>query len=94
VNWELRRRLLGSPDAPAKLDAIRSALALRARRPAAFAGSYEPLDAGPDVCAFTRGAEVLVAVAVRGGLASANEPPGEWRDVYRTPHSRLAERVS
>ena len=39
-------------------------LDLRARQPEAFAGSYEPIDVGPDVCAFTREGDVLVAVAV------------------------------
>jgi (1->4)-alpha-D-glucan 1-alpha-D-glucosylmutase len=40
-------------------------LELRARRPEVFAGSYEPLDLGPDVCAFVRGGQVLVAVPLR-----------------------------
>ena len=93
VDWELRRRLLASGDAPPKLDLIRTALALRAHRPAAFAGSYEPHQAGQDVCAFTRGGQVLVAVAVRGDLKRFEPPVGEWRDAYRTPHLRLAERA-
>ena len=38
VDWEERRRALASPAPPAKLDLIRRTLALRARRPAAFAG--------------------------------------------------------
>ena len=92
VDWELRRRLLAD-DPPPKLDLIRRTLALRARRPAAFAGSYEPLEAGGDVCAFTRGGEALVAVAVRGELAGFRPPPGEWGDVHRTRHLLLAERV-
>ncbi len=92
VDWEARRRALASPEPPAKLDLIRRTLALRARRPAAFAGSYEPLEAGPDTVAFLRGGEVKVAVALRGEL---REPPtaGEWRDVYRTPTLLVAERV-
>ena len=44
----------------------RSPCARAVRRPSPAA--YEPLDAGEDVCAFTRGGEVLVAVAVRGEL--------------------------
>jgi len=63
VDWDLRRRLLDHP--PAKLSLIRKTLELRAQRPAAFAGTYEPVDAGPGVCAFLRGGEVLVAVPVR-----------------------------
>jgi len=90
VDWELRRRLLAEP--PPKLELIRRSLALRARRPTAFTGSYEPLDAGEDVVAFVRGGEVLVAVAVRGDLLAFRPPPGDWRDVLRTPQLLLAER--
>ncbi|MHB1243381.1 MAG: hypothetical protein ACYC1P_08290, partial [Gaiellaceae bacterium] len=69
-------------------------LALRARRPPAFAGAYEPLDAGDDVCAFTRGGEVLVAVALRGDLRGFRAPAGEWREVLRDETLLLAERTS
>jgi (1->4)-alpha-D-glucan 1-alpha-D-glucosylmutase len=92
VDWELRRRLVASGKSPAKLDLIRRTLALRERRPAAFASTYEPVDAGADVCAFLRGGEVLVAVAVRGELSSFEAPSGTWDDVLRTPHLLLAER--
>lgn len=92
VDWELRRRsLAGEP--PPKLDLIRRTLRLRARRPAAFAGSYDPFEAAEDVCAFTRGGEALVAVAIRGDLGSFSPPPGEWRDVVRTETFLLAERA-
>ena len=93
VDWEERRRQLAGPEPAPKLDLIRRTLALRARCPAAFAGSYEPLDAGEDVCAFVRGGEVLVAVAVRGELGSLGLPPGSWHEVYRTPQLLLAQRV-
>ena len=92
VDWALRRRLLGSAGEPAKLRLIREALALRARRPEAFAGAYEPVEAGEDVAAFVRGGEVLVAVALRGDLTPFRTPPGEWRDVFRTDALLLAER--
>jgi (1->4)-alpha-D-glucan 1-alpha-D-glucosylmutase len=92
VDWEERRRALASRDRP-KLELIRRALALRARRSAAFAGAYEPLEAGPDFCAFTRGGEVLVAVAVRGDLRGFRPPPGRWHDVLRTDSLLLAERA-
>ena len=51
VDWDARRAALASRDAPhgesAKLHVIREALALRARRPEAFAdGDYEPLARG------------------------------------------------
>jgi (1->4)-alpha-D-glucan 1-alpha-D-glucosylmutase len=91
VDWELRRRLLASGQPPAKLDLIHRTLALRERRPAAFASTYDPVEAGADVCAFVCGGEVLVAFAVRGDL-SAFRPPGEWRDVLRTGTLLLAER--
>ena len=91
VDWEERRHALASRDRP-KLELVRRALALRARRPAGFAGVYEPLAAGPDVCAFTRGGEILVAVAVRGDLAGFRAPPVPWRDVFRTDSLLLAER--
>jgi (1->4)-alpha-D-glucan 1-alpha-D-glucosylmutase len=76
VDWELRRRLLGAAADP-KLHVTRQALALRARRPAAFSGSYEPVE-GDGVCVFARGGDVLVAVAVRPGFeAGAGSPWGE-----------------
>ena len=81
VDWELRRRLLASGQPPAKLDLIRRTLAFRERRPAAFGSTYEPVEAGEDVCAFLRGGEVLVAVAVRGDLATFQPPSGTWDDV-------------
>jgi (1->4)-alpha-D-glucan 1-alpha-D-glucosylmutase len=91
VDWELRRRLLGSAEEPPKLRLIREALALRARRPEAFAGAYEPVEAGEDTVAFVRGGEVLVAVAVRGDLGGFRSKGG-WREVFRTDALLLAER--
>ena len=91
VDWRALRAALDSAEPPPKLDLIRRVLALRARRPEAFAGSYEPLDAGEHTCAFVRGGDVLVAVALRGELAQL-DVNGDWRDVVRTPHLRLAER--
>ena len=68
-----------------KLHAILGLLGLRARRPDVFArGSYEPLDAGADACAFVRAGEVLTVVALgRGsGSDSLRDPPGgRWRNV-------------
>ena len=93
VDWELRGRLRTSSQPPDKLDLIRQTLALRARRSGPFAGAYEPLEAGEDVCSFVRGGDVLVAAAVRGDLRSFKPPLGEWRDVHRTPHLLLAERA-
>jgi (1->4)-alpha-D-glucan 1-alpha-D-glucosylmutase len=86
VDWELRRRLLaelggGAAPAPetAKLYVIWKTLALRRRRPELFEGSYEPIDAGPDVCAFVCGGAVLVAVPLRPGASF--EPPSGFNDV-------------
>jgi (1->4)-alpha-D-glucan 1-alpha-D-glucosylmutase len=77
VDWERRRRLLDavragtaepSRDAE-KLALVVDALDVRARREAAFAGAYTPVDAGPDVCAYLRGSgageEVLVVAVLR-----------------------------
>jgi (1->4)-alpha-D-glucan 1-alpha-D-glucosylmutase len=88
VDWQRRRELLDALRAGAapseetrKLRLIVRALELRARRPEAFAGAYEPLDAGPDTLAFLRGGDVLVAAAVRGSGDAVPAPPGRWRDV-------------
>jgi (1->4)-alpha-D-glucan 1-alpha-D-glucosylmutase len=70
VDWEKRRAMLdgtdpGDPRDREKLDLIVEVLRLRAERPQAFAGSYEPIDAGPDVCAYRRGGDVLVVAVLR-----------------------------
>jgi (1->4)-alpha-D-glucan 1-alpha-D-glucosylmutase len=93
VDWAARRAALdalrgGAPPTreTAKLHLVWSVLHLRRRRPEAFAGSYTPISARDDVCAFMRGDDVLVAVAVRDqwGAASWSLPAaaeGSWRDV-------------
>ena len=72
-------------------------LGLRARRPEVFAtGSYEPLEGGRHVCAFLRGEQVLVAVAL------SDEPPadeiavpsGRWHDVLQGEERALGSRVA
>ncbi len=78
VDWDARRRALADP--PAKLRLVREALALRARRPGAFLGDYQPVEAGGDVCAFTRGGEVLVRVPLRAG-ARREPPPDGWHEL-------------
>ena len=65
-------------------------LELRAQRPEAFAGSYEPVDLGPEVCAFVRGGEVLVVVPIRD--VALPEPGAGWRVVLETPGAGLFER--
>jgi (1->4)-alpha-D-glucan 1-alpha-D-glucosylmutase len=86
VDWMLRRRFLGEARAgktptpqTAKLHLIWRTLALRAELPDAFAGDYQPVDAGPDVCAFLRGDKVLVAVPVRAG--AHYEPPNGFDEI-------------
>ena len=90
VDWEARREALAAlgrgEDVEPKLLVIARALALRARRPQAFAGAYMPIDAGESVCAFARGdGEVLVVVPVGSSQgATLKLPPelaGAWRDV-------------
>ena len=68
-----------------KLHVLHQALQLRRRRPAAFAGAYRPIDAGPHTVAFTRGDdEVAVVVALRPDAdARIALPPGAWREVLR-----------
>jgi (1->4)-alpha-D-glucan 1-alpha-D-glucosylmutase len=68
-----------------KLFLITRLLGLRARRPEPFRGGYEPLAAGEHGCAFLRGGDVLVAVAVPAGRAEGvlEAPHGRWRDVLR-----------
>jgi (1->4)-alpha-D-glucan 1-alpha-D-glucosylmutase len=50
-----------------KAHLIRRVLRLRAERPEAFAGHYEPLDLGPDRVGFVRGGTIRVVVPLRVG---------------------------
>jgi (1->4)-alpha-D-glucan 1-alpha-D-glucosylmutase len=86
VDWDARRAALAEVVAgaaePRKLWLIWRALALRARRPSAFRGGYEPLEAGPDAVAYVRGGEVIAAARLRGdGAATVTLPAGRWGDV-------------
>jgi (1->4)-alpha-D-glucan 1-alpha-D-glucosylmutase len=98
VDWRVRREALaalrgGAPPGPEteKLHVTWRTLALRAGYEQAFAGSYEPVDLGPGVCAFTRGGEVLVAVATRPDVEPA--VPDGWRDVLGLGGIALCVRV-
>jgi (1->4)-alpha-D-glucan 1-alpha-D-glucosylmutase len=90
VDWARRHSLLADLREPAdaderKLLLIRELLALRARRPAAFAGGYTPIEVGPDAVAFLRGDEVAVAMPIReGGLDTFafDLPRGTWRPAF------------
>jgi (1->4)-alpha-D-glucan 1-alpha-D-glucosylmutase len=98
VDWAARRAALARLRAGAapgdfgerKLDLIRRALALRARHSAAFEGAYEPVDAGPGVCAYVRGGEVLAVVPVRGWEGTRLAVPGRWRSVLEDAELDLA----
>ena len=93
VDWERRRAALAElrdgvePTRDTiKLFLIWRALALRARRPEAFAGGYTPIDAGERCCAFLREDSVLAATAVRPSgegieLELPQSAAGRWRDV-------------
>jgi (1->4)-alpha-D-glucan 1-alpha-D-glucosylmutase len=85
VDWQRRRELLDDLRGRAepnpetrKLWLTWRLLSLRAGRPEPFTGTYEPVEAGEDVCAFVRGGELLVAVSLRGEN-SFEPPPGDWR---------------
>ena len=87
VDRALRRRLLdevreGAPHRAeaAKLAVIARTLELRAAWPDVFSGSYEPVDAGPEICRFRRGDRVEVVVPVKPS-AVAGEPAPGWRDL-------------
>jgi (1->4)-alpha-D-glucan 1-alpha-D-glucosylmutase len=102
VDWAARRAALdalrgGAPptDATMKLFLIWRALDLRARRPDAFAGAYEPVDAGAGVCAYLRGGEVLAVVLVRpAGAAVLCGVAGRWRDVLTGEETDLADETA
>ena len=94
VDWAARRAALthlqagGAPrDAgERKLELIWRALDLRARRPEAFdeRGSYEPVAAGPGVCAFVRGGAVLVVAPVRAWADAVLRLPASLRGPWRS----------
>ena len=75
VDWDRRRSALheAASTETEKLHLIRTVLAARVD------GAYEPVDAGADVCAFTRGGTHLVAVPLRPG--ASYQPPRAWRPV-------------
>jgi (1->4)-alpha-D-glucan 1-alpha-D-glucosylmutase len=102
VDWERRRESLARLRGGAAPDVdnhkqwlIWKLLALRARRPEAFSGTYEPVDAGPEAVSFVRGGVVLVTVRIRAAGGALGPPAAGWRDVVRDDEHGLAvfERV-
>ena len=102
VDWDRRRAALAELRAGAapqrdtiKLFLIERALALRARRPEAFAGAYTPLEAGEACCAYLRGEVILAATAVRpeGHTARLELPAGRWHNVLTGDELELRGRV-
>jgi (1->4)-alpha-D-glucan 1-alpha-D-glucosylmutase len=90
VDWRWNETMLGrlAGGAPPESDTRKlwltmRLLGLRIRRPEAFTGAYEPIDAGGETVAYVRGGDVLVAVGIRpvlpaGALTGVS---GRWRDV-------------
>ena len=102
VDWDRRRESLAKLRGGAAPDAddrkqwlIWKLLSLRARRPEAFSGAYEPVDAGPETVSFVRGGVVLVAVRIRPAGGPVDPPGPGWDDVIRDDEHGLAvfERV-
>jgi (1->4)-alpha-D-glucan 1-alpha-D-glucosylmutase len=90
VDWQWNETMLGRLAGGAqpepsirKLWLTTRLLGLRIRRPAAFAGAYEPLGAPEAAVAYLRGDEVLVAVSTRPGppAGALQGAEGRWRDV-------------
>jgi (1->4)-alpha-D-glucan 1-alpha-D-glucosylmutase len=86
VDWGARVHALdalkaGGPvtAANAKLYVTWRTLGVRREHAAAFAGGYEPVDAGEGVCAYVRGGDVFCAAAVRPDARVS--VPGGFRDV-------------
>jgi (1->4)-alpha-D-glucan 1-alpha-D-glucosylmutase len=101
VDWAVRREELerlragGAPTPDTmKLFLIWKALDLRSRRPSAFAGDYEPVDAGPGTVAYLRAGEVLVVVPVRDRDGASLSAPGRWRDVLTGEERELPADVT
>jgi (1->4)-alpha-D-glucan 1-alpha-D-glucosylmutase len=92
VDPDNRRRVDWTPRSSRKSELIRTLLALRARKPLAFADGYAPLPAADHTCAFRRGDDVVVAVATREDAPELERPPGDWRVVLDEPYAAVWER--
>jgi (1->4)-alpha-D-glucan 1-alpha-D-glucosylmutase len=93
VDWERATDLLGGwrrggtpTRASAKLVLVATLLELRVRQFDAFAGRYLALDSSPSTCAFQRGDDVVVAVALGAPAIDFELPAGAWHDVLDGVH--------
>jgi (1->4)-alpha-D-glucan 1-alpha-D-glucosylmutase len=102
VDWDLRTRSRQAlrdgtvTDDTAKQHVIRTTLALRERLPDTFTGSYEPLQAPDDVCAFARGSDVALVVGLRpeADVDSVTLPEGNWRELLADVRSWAPVRLA
>ncbi len=108
VDWDGRVSLLsalqdgGAPTREAaKLHLVWQALELRRALPDAFTdGAYVPIEAGDGVCAYLRGDDVLVAVALREGVTGSDgwalpaSVSGIWQDVLTGAEHELPDHAS
>jgi (1->4)-alpha-D-glucan 1-alpha-D-glucosylmutase len=92
VDPDNRRPVDWTPRRSHKSDLVRTLLALRARKPDAFAGPYVPLAAPAGTAAYRRGGDVVVAVSCRGESVEVELPPGRWRRVVDEPYAVVYER--
>jgi (1->4)-alpha-D-glucan 1-alpha-D-glucosylmutase len=89
INWENAKKTLAdllsvSPQVQrtdAKLFVTKTMLELRHRHDEEFRGPYQPLPADTTTCAYRRGADVVVAVALRDQPISFELPYGTWSNV-------------
>ena len=102
VDWQWNETMLGrlaggAQPEPAirKLWLTARLLGVRIRRPGAFAGGYEPLQAPDTAVAYVRGDEVLVAVSTRSGppAGALEGAEGRWRDVLYGDERELGSSV-
>jgi (1->4)-alpha-D-glucan 1-alpha-D-glucosylmutase len=88
VDWALAQSIsnglrAGAPltRASAKPFVTSAMLALRRRHPRTFSGTYRPLPSSTTTCAYQRGDDVVVAVALRDKPVDATLPAGRWYNV-------------
>jgi (1->4)-alpha-D-glucan 1-alpha-D-glucosylmutase len=76
IDWARRYRAREQPTPTRetmKFHLVRRVLRVRARHANAFAGTYEPLDLGPDRVGFVRGGKIRVVVPLRPGDSATSD---------------------